>query len=177
VIYTKKGDKGKTSLIKALRGDYRVSKADLKLEAIGAVDELNSYLGVIRSVNTSKTIGSIIKDIQNDLFIVGSILGGSNLRFYKTKIIKLEKIIDDVERKLPVLKKFIFPRGTELSSHLHYARSLARKVERRVVGFNKSGKVNPNIIAYLNRLSDMLFMLARKINDEAFVKEELWDGK
>lgn len=176
MIYTKKGDRGKTSLIRAIKGRRKISKADLRLETIGAVDELNSYLGLTRSSSTSKEINSIIKDIQNDLFIIGSVLGGSTLRLYKTKIRKLEKIIDRVEGKLPVLRKFIFPGGTELSSRLHYARSLARKAERRLVGLDDRDRNNPSILAYFNRLSDALFILARKANFDSLVKEEVWDG-
>ncbi|MBI3443498.1 cob(I)yrinic acid a,c-diamide adenosyltransferase [Candidatus Woesebacteria bacterium] len=173
-IYTKRGDKGKTSLYdKANRQDVRVDKDSTRVKAIGAIDELNSFLGICLSFNGYKSL----KDIQKDLFTIGSILAGAKLRFSKTKTIKLEREIDKLEGRLPVLKNFILPGGSPLSSHLQYARALARRTERRVVVLSKEDKTKPQILSYLNRLSDFLFMLARKSNFDWGIKEEAWIGK
>jgi cob(I)alamin adenosyltransferase len=157
-IYTKKGDKGETFLADHKR---QVSKSSLRIRALGAIDELNSYLGTIDN--------SELKDIQRDLFLIASILAGSNLRFSKTKTKKLETKIDKIEKQLPKLKKFVFPQGP-----LHFARALSRRVEREVVALSKQQKVKPQILTYLNRLSDYLFLLARKVNFDKGIKEKVW---
>lgn len=168
-IYTKRGDKGETSLYdKNSRQNIRVSKDSLRIGAIGAIDELNSYLGVA-STN--------LKDIQRDLFTIGSILAGARLSFGKAKTKKLEKTIDKLEGKLPVLKNFILPGGTSEAAHLQYARALCRRAERELVSLSKTQDINPNILTFMNRLSDYLFMFARKANYDAKIKEETWKRK
>ncbi|MFZ5932692.1 MAG: cob(I)yrinic acid a,c-diamide adenosyltransferase [Patescibacteria group bacterium] len=169
-IYTKKGDKGQTSLF----NQTRVAKDSLKIEAIGAVDEVTSYLGIISS--ESKELKKVLSSIQKDLFTLGAILAGAHLSFSKTKIKKLEKIIDELEEELPVLKNFVLPQGTPSSAELFFARALARRAERRVVALAKKERRAGRIIPYLNRLSAALFMLAREVNFKAQVKEELWKG-
>lgn len=173
-IYTKKGDKGETGLFDKEKG--RVSKDSLRVEAIGSVDELNSFLGVCASLSESPETTSIIKEIQKDLLTIGSITAGSKLKFFKNKTTRFEKIIDEIEAKLPPLKNFIVPGGTNLASHLQYARSLSRRAERRMVALSKVEKVRPQVLTYLNRLSDTLFMLAREANFREGVKDELWVG-
>ncbi len=180
-IYTKKGDRGGTCLF----DNKKTSKSSLIISAVGTVDELNSYLGVTISFSESPELNRVLKQIQNDLLTIGSILSGSNLRFSKSKTTNLEKIIDELETKLPLLKHFIIPGGSKVASHLHFARSLARRAERAVVELDKkeltkgqsfSGrKTKPEILPYLNRLSDLLFMLARKVNWELGVGEEKWE--
>lgn len=174
VIYTKRGDKGETSLLNRLSPQKkRISKASLRIRAIGAVDEVNSFLGIIAS-NADPELRKILREIQKELFLIGSILAGANLRFYSTKIRRLEKQIDEMDKILPPLKNFIFPGGTEIGAQLHFSRSLTRRAERAVVRLNKKERVKPQIIRYLNRLSDFLFMLARKVNSDGEVKEEIW---
>ncbi|MGB6838974.1 MAG: cob(I)yrinic acid a,c-diamide adenosyltransferase [Microgenomates group bacterium] len=171
-IYTKRGDRGRTNSYSL----KKLAKNSLKIQAIGAVDEVNSFLGVISSNNGLK-LGGILKEVQKDLFAIGSILAGARLRFYATKTRKLEKQIDELEKILPPLKNFILPRGTLAGAQLHFARALARRAERAVVFLSKEEKVKSQILTYLNRLSDFLFMLARKANYDKGVEEEIWQGK
>lgn len=170
-IYTKRGDKGKTSLY--LRSQEKISKNSLSIRGVGAIDELNSYLGVVCSISENAEVVNDLKEVQKNLLRIGSILAGSRLRFFKTKTRNLERKIDKLEKKLPKLKKFIYPKGSHLATHLHYARALARRAEREVIALNK---VKPQIISYLNRLSDYLFMLARDANFRVGIKEETWVG-
>lgn len=174
-IYTKKGDKGKTSLFSREPAHAtRVSKDSLKIKAIGSVDELNSFLGLAKSFCLDVKLQKIITGVQEDLLVIGSILAGANLRFSKTKIKKLEKMIDKWEGQLPALSSFILPGGTPLSSQLHVARSACRAAEREITALADVEKVSDSIKAYINRLSDFLFMLARFVNFSQKVKEELW---
>ena len=176
-IYTKRGDKGETSLLNKLSSQKeRISKASLRISAIGAVDEVNSFLGIIAS-NADPELRKILREIQKELFLIGSILAGAKLRFYSIKIKRLEKQIDEMDKILPPLKNFIFPGGTEIGAQLHFSRSLTRRTERTVVRLSKKEKVSPQIIRYLNRLSDFLFMLARKVNSDAKIKEEIWKSE
>lgn len=173
-IYTKKGDKGKTGLINS---NGQVSKSSAQIKTIGAIDELNSFLGVVVAGTEDLNISKILKDIQKDLLTIGSILAGSKLRFYKTRARRLETAIDKIEGELPVLKNFIVPGGSKLASNLHYARSLTRHAERKVVELSKTEPVNPQILIYINRLSDLLFMLARKVNYNLGETEVVWTEK
>ena len=119
---------------------------------------------------------SQVKEIQKDLFVIGSILAGSELKFFRSKTKKLEKTIDKLEGELPVLKNFIIPGGSKDSAYFQYARALARRAERRVVALSKVERVKPQILSYLNRLSDYLFILARYANFGEGIKEEVWKG-
>jgi cob(I)alamin adenosyltransferase len=184
-IYTKGGDKGETSLI----GGKRISKADQRIIAYGAVDELNSTIGIVVSLLESKDenrfadLIHVLIQVQNDLFIVGSDLadpsypGGSE---YKTPRVKeemayrLEPIIDKFEAELEQITYFILPGGSIESSFLHLSRSIARRAETAVVTLAKSQTLNPSIIIYLNRLSDLLFVSARLVNKRNNVKDVAW---
>jgi cob(I)alamin adenosyltransferase len=195
-VYTKKGDKGITSLFDG----RRVLKNSKIIEAIGTVDELNSYLGIcIYSLsNQSKSKKKLadnrlkkeIQDIQRDLFEIGAILAGNKvtkLQSYKvtelqsyrvaklqTRVKKFEKEIDRLEAVLPVQKNFLLPGGSGVSSRLFYARALARRVERALVGLRDTRcKVPDTIYSYVNRLSDYLFILARSKNIKKH-KEVFW---
>ncbi len=170
-IYTKRGDKGKTGLMSS---NEQVSKSSAQIKTIGAIDELNSFLGVVVSNSQDLSVSKMLINIQKDLLTIGSILAGSKLRFYKTRARRLETAIDKMEGELPVLKNFIVPGGSKLASNLHYARSLVRHAERKVVELSKTGPINSQILIYLNRLSDFLFMLARKVNNSSGIKEEIW---
>jgi ATP:cob(I)alamin adenosyltransferase len=143
---------------------------------LGTIDELNSFLGVTISFSNISEITSFLRQIQKNLLTISSIIAGKKLTFSISETRKLEKIIDKYEKTLPSLRNFILPGGTVFAVHLHYARSLARKVERNVVALSKERKVSPKILAYLNRLSDFLFILARYVNNEAKVNEEVWLG-
>ena len=165
-IYTKTGDKGKSSLF----GGKRVSKDDKRLEAYGTIDELNSLIGVAVAESGRKEIKNILQEIQNELFIVGSDLAtpldkkikNFNLPRVTSEFTKqLEEQIDDLNSKIPELKSFILPGGTKVSSVIHLSRTICRRAERRVVTLSKNEKINNQIIIYLNRLSDFLFVLAR----------------
>jgi cob(I)alamin adenosyltransferase len=175
-IYTKKGDKGETTLINSKTSQkVSVAKDSLKISAIGAMDEVNSYLGTI-SFNKEAGLEKVIEKLQRELFIIGSILAGANLRFYSTKTKYLEKQMDKMQRKLPVIKHFILPGGTQIGAQLYFARALVRKAERAVVALSKKEEIKPQILIYLNRLSDFLFVLARTTNKNREVKEKYWQG-
>jgi cob(I)alamin adenosyltransferase len=177
-IYTKKGDRGQTSVFDSKSARLtRISKDSLRVRAIGAVDELDSFLGFAKSLSYDITVINFITDIQRDLLTIGSKLAGSKLHLSKTKTKKLEKSIDEWEGKLPVLSNFILPGGTPLGAYLHICRSAARRAEREVTALSQVENVSDNIKSYLNRLSDFLFMLSRKVNHDAGIKEEIWVGK
>ena len=178
VIYTKRGDKGETALYdKESRQNIRVSKDSLRIRAIGAVDEANTFLGVCVSISDDNKLNKFLTRIQEDLFRIGSILAGAKLRFSKSKTKILEKEIDKLEGTLPVLKNFILPGGTQFATNLHVVRVGVRSAEREIVALSRAEEVRPEILTFLNRLSDYTFMLARKVNFEAKIKEKVWKGK
>lgn len=176
-IYTKKGDKGETGLFSEKGESIRVSKDSVRVEAIGATDEVNSFLGICLSFCESPNRAKFIREIQVDLFTINSILAGADLKFSKSRTTRLEKEIDKIDLKIPKLTRFVMPEGTKFATHLMYARTLARKAERRVAALNKLEKVRPNIVMYMNRLSDMIFTLFREANFEAKMPETYWKGK
>lgn len=173
-IYTKKGDKGNTNFIDKSK---RVDKDSIKVEALGSLDELNSFLGICRSFCDIPERNLFLKDIQESLFTICSITAGSDLKFNKAKTTRLEKEIDKIEAKVGPIDSFRYSQGTRFATHLMFARSLARRAERRVVALSKEEKVRPQILQYVNRLSDMMFMLFREANFDANVPEEGWKGK
>lgn len=174
-VYTKKGDKGETGLF-AGPGEKprRLPKSSLIINAIGAIDEVNSYLGVISSTAGNIKIINIINVIQRDLFTIGSILAGADLKLQRDRVTKLEREIDEMEKKLPVLTGFIIPGGSILSARLQFARSLVRRAERVITALPLSDYPLPDIRVYINRLSDYLFTLARWVNLKAKVSEIKW---
>lgn len=179
-IYTKFGDKGKTSLY----AGKTVSKGSLRVNAYGTVDELNSYLGVALSLIRDKKLQNKIIDIQKDLFELGASLSSptgyknKNLSSYlNSRVVEFEAEIDLLTKKLPKLENFILPGGGKVGSTLHFARTLVRRAERRVVELSEREKVNKDIIVFLNRLSDLLFMYARDINYKEKNKELLWKSR
>lgn len=159
-VYTKTGDKGKTGTF----GGKRISKSSRLIGAIGAIDELNSYLGIIGKLT----------EIQRNLFTINSILSGAKLTLPKDATKKLEKEIDEMEGTMPVLANFIIYSGTPRATKLYYARALARRAERMLVSVSDDRHPNLDKLAYLNRLSDYLFTLARFTNFMKKVKEEVW---
>lgn len=175
-IYTKRGDRGETSLYdKASSQKIRISKDSLRINAIGSVDELNSYLGVVAVKYQDSRFK--IQDIQADLFRIGAILAGAGLRFSKVKTRKFEKEIDRLEGSLPVVRNFILPGGSEVAAELHFARSLVRRAERAIVALNKQEPISPEILVYINRLSDFLYIKAREINHKEGKTETTWSSK
>lgn len=175
-IYTKKGDKGKTTLFSGKTpSKVSVAKNSLRICAIGAIDETNSYLGIVLS-SSGPGLKKTIEKIQEELFVIGSILAGANLRFYSTKTKHLEKQIDKMQGKLPVVNHFILSGGTSTGAQLYFARALVRKAERAVVALNEKEEIKPQILVYLNRLSDFLYVFARTINYDHKAKEKIWQG-
>jgi cob(I)alamin adenosyltransferase len=165
-IYTRGGDKGKTSL----GTGTRVFKNHPRIQAIGAVDELNSSLGLCRLHAPNDSIG-LFEHIQNDLFDVGADLCLEDLnqpnclRIQKSQTEWLEKAIDRFNGDLLPLTSFVLPGGSVLSANLHMARSIARRTERHIVDLQQAADMNPEVLIYINRLSDLLFVLARFFND------------
>lgn len=174
-IYTKKGDKGETGLFSTDKDKkIRVDKDSLRIEAIGTLDELNSYLGVVCNYSHHKDLTKFINNIQLNLFTINAMLAGAELKLSASETTKLEKKIDQLTDKMPKLSNFLLPSGDPFATHLMYARALSRKAERRVVSLNKVEEVNPNILMYCNRLSDMIFTLFRYANHISGAKEVLW---
>jgi len=174
-IYTKTGDGGKTSLF----DNTRVWKSNERIMSYGAIDELNSTLGIAISLDLDKEVKKILVKIQNDLFIVGSDLANpdmSNTKIRTTeKMVEfLEKTIDDFEPELPILNSFILPGGTLLASILHLSRTIARRAETHVVALSQNEEISKDAAVYLNRLSDFLFILARLINKRKNIPDIIW---
>ena len=175
-IYTKTGDKGETGLF----GSDRVSKDSKRIEAYGTVDELNSVLGIVRSLKPPEDVDEILQEIQNDLFTLGADLAtpsesnASVRRVMPSGVARLEKHIDDAGAKLKPLKNFILPGGSQVGAMLHFARTVCRRAERRVVKLAKKEQVGEQPVVYLNRLSDLLFVLARYANHLGGAAEQKW---
>lgn len=171
MIYTKKGDKGYTKNIKG----EKISKSCLKIKALGSIDELNSFCGAIVSFSQSNIESLLVKDmvlkIQNNLFVIQSILGESNLKLNSKEVNWLEKNIDKMTSEMPKLNKFIIPSGNNSANITHIARSVCRRAEREIMALSEKEKIEPNILKYINRLSDFLFTLARFINYKNNYKE------
>lgn len=176
-IYTKTGDKGYTSLI----GGTRVTKDHLRIEAYGTVDELNSYLGLVESFAGDALIADIIHKLQNELFTAGALLAADPERnkmplpeLTASDIQFLEDKIDEFNACLPELRHFILPGGSQASSFCQVARCVCRRAERLVVKLSEISAVDERIVIYLNRLSDFLFILARKLCIDAGNSEIKW---
>jgi len=179
-IYTKTGDKGTTSLV----GGTRVSKADLRIDTYGTVDELNAYIGLLRDQPANETRRDFLKYIQDRLFTIGSILASEpdNKKHFipdleEEDIATLEQAMDDMSALLPAMRSFILPGGHQSVSFAHVARTVCRRAERLVIALNEVEPVETEVIRYLNRLSDYLFILSRKMAQELNVEEIKWEGK
>lgn len=180
-VYTRGGDKGETSLV----GGARVSKADTRVEAYGDIDELNSFLGLARArldsmeLRETLEIDEVLGMLQNDLFAVGSDLASpANVAVHRIDdrfIKRLEEAADGFLARLDPLKEFILPGGSAAGATLHVCRTIARRAERRVVALAAIEEINDSVVVYLNRLSDLLFILARVVNRKADVPEHLTD--
>ena len=174
-IYTKTGDEGKTSLF----DNTRVWKSNERIMSYGAIDELNSTLGIAISLDIDSKIKDILVKIQNDLFIVGSDLANPDMSNTKIRTTEdmvefLEDKIDTLEVELPDLVSFILPGGTLSSSILHLSRTVSRRSETHVVALSQKEEINKISCVYLNRLSDLLFILARIINKRKDIADIVW---
>ncbi|MEA5139766.1 cob(I)yrinic acid a,c-diamide adenosyltransferase [Arcicella rigui] len=176
-IYTKTGDKGTTSLV----GGTRVSKTELRIEAYGTVDELNSYIGLVRDQKVNEHRKDILKEIQDRLFTIGSILASEPEQtkkripdLHESDIELLEKEMDSMDALLEPMRFFILPGGHQSVSFAHLARTVCRRAERIVIRLSEESEVNELIIRYLNRLSDYIFVLCRMMAKELEIEEIAW---
>lgn len=179
-IYTKTGDAGETGLF----GGGRVSKTHPRVEAYGDVDELNAALALARSIELMPRIDEVLVPLQRDLFAIGALLATPDREKMKKqlekasiderRIAELEHAIDDGDRELEPLKSFIVPGGTPKAAALHVARTVCRRAERRVIALAPAEEIPPIVVVYLNRLSDLLFTLARVANRRAGAGEVTW---
>jgi cob(I)alamin adenosyltransferase len=177
-IYTKTGDGGETSLF----DNTRVSKADARVDAYGEVDEVNACLGVVRAAGVDADLAAALEAIQKDLFALGARLADPSARIAArvekaaisaSDVKRLEDLIDRLEAELPPLRRFILPGGGPAGAALHLARTVCRRAERRVIALGADA-VEPILVVYLNRLSDLLFVMARAVNHRAGVPEVEW---
>jgi cob(I)alamin adenosyltransferase len=179
-IYTKTGDKGDTGLF----GGGRVDKDHPRVEAYGEVDELNAALGLVRALDPMPRIDEVIVPVQRDLFSLGALLATPDrekmkghlekARIDEGRIVELEKAIDECDAELPALRAFILPGGSEKAAALHVARTVCRRAERRVITLRREAEIPDLVVKYLNRLSDLLFTLARLANHRAGAGEVSW---
>ena len=179
-VYTRGGDMGKTSLV----GGQRVSKASARLEAYGTVDELSSHLGLLAAMMDDDTEKNMIIRIQNCLFNVCTNLATDQEQtpLYPSaylpegEIERLEQKVDEIMQMLPERQGFVLPGGTKEAAHAHVCRTVCRRAERRIVALSEVAQITPSILQYVNRLSDYLFVLAKKINFNANHSEIVWQN-
>lgn len=178
-IYTKTGDKGETALF----GGRRVPKSHLRVEAYGTVDELNSFIGLLRDSTEDRAVGDVLGQIQHRLFSIGAHLASDPAKTTAAPdlepgdILSLEQAMDEMDSRLPELKNFILPGGHPLVSLCHICRTVCRRAERMVVALHYHEPVDERVLQYLNRLSDYFFMLARQLAQDAGVAEVVWNPR
>ncbi len=178
-IYTRTGDDGTTGLV----GGTRVKKHNIRLESYGTIDELNSYIGMIRSMQNDGSVNKILEIIQNKLFVIGANLATEesidltrrHLPCQKRDVDLLEQEMDRMNEQLPELRNFILPGGSQVSSVCHVARTVCRRAERRIVEMSENHFVDETLAKFVNRLSDYLFVLARYLNIAQNCPEILWE--
>ena len=171
--YTGTGDKGETSLY----GGTRVGKENPRIEANGVVDELNSQIGVVRALVKDDELRRDLKNVQEDLWILGGdlsepIVNAKVPRITEQQLARLESVTDKLNAGLKPLRRFILPGGSQAGAELHVARAVCRRAERRIVALSRTESINPQIIPYVNRLSSFLFVLARDVNKREDIAEE-----
>lgn len=180
LVYTRTGDTGATSLV----GGKRVKKNDIRIEAYGSVDELNSNLGLLATSSTLKAEQvELLRFVQNKLFNIGAYLATDNPDGDMTQcqglsaadIERIESMIDSLDAVLPPLNNFVLPAGTRTAAHAHVCRTMCRRCERRIVNISDVTYVDPILLKFINRLSDYLFVLARYTNVSAQIEEMFWD--
>jgi len=178
-IYTYTGDQGSTSLF----GGGRVAKCDLRICACGTVDELNAALGVARSMGGAPRVDDILRLLQNRMFDLGAELASPEAKDRGTQFLQdadvaeLESFIDSLEEGLPELKAFVLPGGSQAASFLHLSRSVCRRAEREMVALAQVAPLRDTLLKYVNRVSDLLFVLARTANAEAGVDDVPWEKR
>ena len=174
-IYTKTGDDGTTGL----QGTSRVSKSNPRIIAYGTIDEANAVIGIALSCKLDADISILLNKIQNELFVVGADLSNPDMKDDKNRVTEnmiynLEKDIDKYEEELPSLTNFILPGGIIAASQIHHARTIIRRAETNIALLSEQEKINDNCIKYINRLSDLLFVLGRVLNKRNGQKDTLW---
>ena len=177
MLYTRKGDDGKT---KTFGCDQRISKSSAVTEALGVLDEINSYLGVVKVLVSQqkiaglKNLAAVLHRAQENLFIIQAEVAGAEKSIAESSVKEIEMSVDSIEKTLPTIKTFFISGGTELAASLDFARTLARRAERRVVSVSEEGlvKVGVNTLAYLNRLSSLLYALTRLSNHLSGINEQ-----
>ena len=174
-IYTKTGDDGNTGL----QGDFRISKSHPRIMAYGTVDEANAAIGVVLTNSLDDDVSQLLSQIQNDLFLLGSDLSNQNLNNLKNRISlemidNLEVFIDTFESELPPITNFILPGGNVAAAQIHQVRTIVRRAETLVVKLSDKDEINSNSIKYLNRLSDLMFVMGRLINKRNGVEDIIW---
>jgi len=174
-IYTKTGDDGNTGL----QGDFRISKSHSRIIAYGTVDEANAAIGVVLTNTLDDDISQLLNQIQNNLFLLGSDLSNQNLNDLKNRVTlemieKLEESIDTFESELPPITNFILPGGNVAASQIHQVRTIVRRAETLVVKLSDKDEINSNCIKYLNRLSDLMFVMGRLINKRNGIEDIIW---
>jgi len=174
-IYTKTGDDGNTGL----QGDFRIAKSHPRIIAYGTVDEANAVIGVVLSNTLDDDIRQVLSKIQNELFLLGSDLSNQNLNDLKNRISlemvnQLEEIIDKFELELSPITNFILPGGDIAGAQIHQVRTIVRRAETLVVKLSDKDEINSNCIKYLNRLSDLMFVIGRLINKRKGIEDIIW---
>jgi cob(I)alamin adenosyltransferase len=174
-IYTKTGDDGSTGLI----GGNRIRKSSPRIIAYGTVDELNSSLGIAISLKLDTDIADLLTKIQNDLFVVGADLANPDLKNTSNRVTDdmvqfLESSIDELEKELSPISYFILPGGDSIASHIHMARAISRRAETSIVYLAEIEEINKTCKIYINRLADLLFVIARVINKRKMIKDIAW---
>lgn len=172
MLYTRQGDKGTTTTCNT--GGGRIPKSSLLIEALGNVDELNAWLGFCKAKLGDDSLESVIEEVQENLFVIQAEIAGAKKVLSEQKVQELEKVIDDIEKRLPKITTFLISGNTELSACIDFARTIARRVERRVIDATENNelKVSDSTKAYLNRLSSLLYAVERLVNKKAKVVEK-----
>ena len=174
-IYTKTGDDGNTGL----QGNFRIAKSHPRIMAYGTVDEVNAAIGIVLTNSLDDDVSQLLSQIQNDLFLLGSDLSNQNLNDLKNRVSldmieKIERSIDTFESELPPITNFILPGGNIAASQIHQVRTIVRRAETLVVKLSDKDEINSNSIKYLNRLSDLMFVIGRLINKRNGVEDIIW---
>ena len=178
-IYTRTGDQGETGLY----GGARIAKNDPRMAAIGAVDELNAVLGLARAEGVSTPLDTVLARLQNQMFDLGAELATPDAadrgvdRLQESDVAELESVIDQLENDLPPLQTFILPGGAKPAAILHMARSVCRRAEREIVALSRNATIREIVLKFVNRVGDLLFVLARTANAEAGQPDVPWDKK